>query len=272
MSWYLEYRNEPRLRKLRKRFMQRYASWFDDRENACAEVLHRLLFNRLPSTKVTHRRNLEALVNHGMHWEVIDLQREIRGRAYYPDEIRQRGEQAMKVYEAYCFESKLATAIAEEFSLALGFVRECINRINVKNWCRERQTHESLNEETVDPGQAGQYAVSSLLSTANPIDRVDAIDRRRASILFDWWCNDKQGARAISTAVGAIIMDKLTTLPPPTLSDQDRNILRLTCIEGKTQNETGEVLNLSQSTVGTRKLALISKFRQYLTEIGMLDT
>ena len=124
----------------------------------------------------------------------------------------------------------------------------------------------------MDPGQAGQYAVSSLLSTANPIDRVEAIDRRRASILFDWWCNDKQGARAISTAVGAIIMDKLTTLPPPTLSDQDRNILRLTCIEGKTQNETGEVLNLSQSTVGTRKLALISKFRQYLTEIGMLDT
>ncbi|OED35002.1 hypothetical protein AB833_31590 [Chromatiales bacterium (ex Bugula neritina AB1)] len=267
MSWYLKYRDDPWPDKLRKRFDQKYRKRFSDPEDACAEALKNLLFEKLPSTTIRHRDNPDALVHSAFHSCVLDLRRKQYGRAYYPREIEQHGEPVRSIYEAYCFESKQATVIAGELNLQLGFVHECICRINIRDWCRELQTHISLSDEL----QADMQNDSRLFTKPDQIEQFRLIDEQRISVLFGWWLKDGQGHRSLNATMEASLIKKIRLNPPPPLTDQDRIMIRLLVFEGKSHAETGRIMQLPSSTIGDRKIALFRNFRYYLVELGLIE-
>ncbi len=267
MSWYLKYRHDPWPDKLRRRFNRHYGSWFNDQEEACASALHILLFEKLPSTTLKNRENLDAFVNNALKWVALDLKRKLRGRAYYPAEIEQHGEPVVSIYEAYCFEAKRASAIAAELCLVPAFVHACIRRINDRKWCRERQVYVSLdNDDLTDAGIDGR-----LVSPEEQTKQFESLDAQRIHILIEWWRKGQQNTRALAATMGPVLTGKLKSNPPPSISDQDRTMLRLLLIEGKTHKETGIQLSLAPATVGDRKIALIKRFREYLTELGLIE-
>ena len=264
MSWHLKYCEPPLLEALHERFTRRYARWFTDPEEARADVLTKLLFERLPATEIKHQDSLDAFVFNAMHFVVLDLKRKLNGRAYYPDEIEAHGEPIKSIYEAYCFEAKPARTIAEELHLLLSFVRECIARINAKKWCRERRIYVHLDDETLQTD-------NPLAAPAEPFSHMNSTDLHKATILHEWWIEGEQGLRAAVATFGPALAEKIRRNPPPTLTDQDRNILRLTVAEGKTHEQAGQLLNMPASTLGDRKLAITRRFRAYLVEMELIE-
>ncbi len=262
MCWHKKYREKFWIEWFQTDFKQKFTYSFEDPEDACADAIERLLLVKLPNAQLIHHDNLDGFVMTAFRHIVKDLIRKQDGRIRAPALLIAQGEPYLQIFYEFCLRNNPIDVIAEKLSLPVLSVKDWVKWLVAEDKCPSRPLKVSLTGNDPDnPMQEMELPAD---------DRNDSVaqgveDERYAAII-NWTIDNSATNDDSANDLGKVMQKKLSALPKPTLTDNDRLLLRLLFWEGQSLTTAARLLKVEPYFVRNRRNAILKKIRQYFRD------